>query len=123
MVVMMNRKKITQLKVIVIVGTLIGAPFIMSLVHWLSDDKTTCIFDALGFRCLGCNILGALHQIKQGQFVTAFYQNPLVYIWISLGGLIVISELYTFVKRMLDQTYKKDSLLEWLLKKMFRGYL
>lgn len=119
---MMNRKKITQLKVSVVIGTLIGAPFIMRLVHWFSDNKTTCIFDALGFQCLGCNILGALHQIKQGQFVTAFYQNPLVYIWISLGGLIVISELYTFVKRMIDQNYKKDSLLEWLLKKMFRGY-
>ena len=120
---MMNRKKIIQLKVMVVIGILIGAPFIMGLVNWLSNDKTTCIFDALGFQCLGCNILGALHQIKQGQFIMAFYQNPLVYIWISVGGLIVINELYASVKRMIDRAYEKDSLLEWLLKKMFKGYL
>lgn len=119
----MKLKKITKLKLMVASVTLIGAPIIMIVVSVLSHNQTTCIFDALGFKCLGCNILGALHKLKQGQFVEAFYQNPLIYIWLGLGGCILISELYTLVKRIIDRTYKHDSLLEWLLKKMFKGIL
>lgn len=119
----MKLKKITKLKLMVASVTLIGAPIIMIVVSVLSHNQTTCIFDALGVKCLGCNILGALHKLKQGQFVEAFYQNPLIYIWLGLGGGIFISELYTLVKRIIDRTYKHDSLLEWLLKKMFKGIL
>ena len=119
----MKLRKITQLKLIVGSITLIMAPIMMGAVSFLSDGKTTCIFDALGFRCLGCNILGALYKLKQGQLVGAFNQNPLVYVWIGLGLIIILSEVYTLSRRIIDQAYNHDSLLEWLLRKMFKGIL
>lgn len=118
----MDRKRINQLKILVLVSIVIGVPFIMCLVRWISINRTTCIFNALGFECLGCNMLQALEQVKQGNWIKAFDENPLVYIWIGLGMLIMVSELYAFVRRIGNKKYTKDSLLEWFLKKMFRGY-
>ena len=118
----MDRKKINQLKILVLVSMVIGVPFIMCLVRGISNNRTTCIFNALGLECLGCNMLQALEQVKQGNWMKAFDENPLVYIWINLGMLIVVSELYTFIRRMGHKKYDRDSLLEWFLKKMFRGY-
>ena len=117
----MQRKKMIRFKLIIGIVVLVIAPVMMKSVAFLSNRKTTCIFDALGFKCLGCNILSALYKIKQGDFLGAFNQNPLVYIWIGLTSIIVFSEAYILIRRLYDKRYNRDSLLEWILKKMFKG--
>lgn len=119
----MKLRKITKLKLLLGGGVLVIAPLMMTIVSELSGHQTTCLFDALGLKCLGCNILGALYKLKQGQFVEAFYQNPLVYVWLGVGFTVLVSELYTGIRRLLDSSYKRASVLEWLLKKMFKGIL
>lgn len=114
-------KKITKLKFLVGIAVLVIAPTMMKTVAFLSDRKTTCIFDALGFKCMGCNILGALYKLGQGELRGAFRLNPLVYAWIGLAAALIISESYTLVRRLVDTKYKQDSLLEKILKQMFKG--
>lgn len=117
----MKLRKITRFKFIIGISVLVMAAIMMKTVAFLSNGKTTCIFDTLGFNCLGCNILSALYKLKQGNFIGALNQNPLVYIWIGLASLIVFSEIYILVRRLYDKQYNRDSLLEWILKKMFKG--
>ena len=107
----MKLKKITKLKLLLGGGVLVIAPLMMAIVSKLSGHQTTCIFDALGFKCLGCNMLGAFYKLKQGRFVEAFYQNPLIYVWLGIGFTLLVSELYTGVRRLMDPSYKRDSAL------------
>lgn len=117
----MKTRKVTQYKWILLSAFGILGPVLLKIVEVLSKGETTCIFDALGGKCLGCNIRGALYQLSKGHMVEAFNLNPLVYVWIIFGICLIVSEIYVFIRRLIDTTYRKDSFLEWLIKKMFKG--
>lgn len=114
-------RKVTGYKCILLGGIAVGGPIMMKLVTILSQERTSCIFDALGGKCLGCNIRGALYQLSKGHMVEAFRLNALVYVWILFGICVIVSDIYVFIRRLIDVTYRKDSFLEWFIKKMFKG--
>ncbi|MEG0387777.1 MAG: DUF2752 domain-containing protein, partial [Niameybacter sp.] len=107
----------------IIVGTsfIVLGILMIKGVGLLSSNQTTCIFDILGGRCLGCNIRAALYALSKGEWKKAFYLNPLVYPWILLGVSLIVSEIYTIIRRLSDKQYKKESLLDWIVRKMFKG--
>lgn len=114
------RKVIVYKWILLSVFGILG-PILLKLVEILSKGETSCVFDALGGKCLGCNIRGALYQLGKGRMLEAFNLNPLVYVWIIFGICLIVNEIYVFIKRLIDTNYRKDSFLEWLIKKMFKG--
>ena len=119
--IQMKIGKVTYYKWILLSVLGILGPALLKMVDVLTRRRTTCIFDALGGRCLGCNIRGALYQLSKGHMLEAFRLNPLVYVWIIFGICLMVSEIYTALRRVINKTYRKDSFLEWLIKKMFKG--
>lgn len=114
-------KKIQKLKIVFIGGILIGVPLIMYSVDWLSGSQTTCVFDAVGLQCFGCGILEALYKLKSGDIVGAFRANPLIFAWIGLGLISLINEIYYMGRRYYSKNPTKDTLVERVIKKLFKG--
>lgn len=113
-------KKITKYKLILVSAFLILGPLMLTGVGILSNNQTTCIFDTLGGKCFGCNIRAALFQLRRGNMLEAFRLNPLVYVWIIIAISIVLSELYMVIRKIINRQYDKESLLDWIIKKMFK---
>lgn len=114
-------RKVTKYKLTLASALLILGSLMLKVVGLLSNQQTSCIFDALGGRCLGCNIRAALFQLSRGDLLEAFKLNPLIYVWIIIGISMILSELYTIIRKNLDRQYDKVSLLDWIIKKMFKG--
>ncbi|PHV70763.1 hypothetical protein CS063_08320 [Sporanaerobium hydrogeniformans] len=85
-----------------------------------SHFRTSCILDALGQPCWGCNSLAALKVLVRGKWLKAFELNPLIFIWVLLLGSLGVNELY---HRSKDYITQRSSLswLDKLIKTMFKG--
>lgn len=114
-------RKVTVYKWILLSAFGLLGPALLKLVGILSKGETSCIFDALGGKCLGCNIRAALYQLSKGHMIEAFHLNALVYVWIIFGICVIVNDIYVFIRRLIDTAYRKDSFLEWMIKKMFKG--
>lgn len=114
-------RKVTKVKWLLTIAIVVGVPLIMIVVAYMSHGKTTCIFDTIGIQCFGCNILGALNALKQGLLLEAFRLNALVFVWIGLGIILIANEVYVQLIRMSKENNKQESLIDKLIKVMFRG--
>ena len=114
-------RKITGIKILCIVAILIVGKGMMTSIDYLSGHQTTCIFDALGTRCLGCNILAASQALRRGNIKEAWTLNPLIFVWLSIGVSLVFSEVWVFIKRVLLRDKQASSLGDWLILRMFKG--
>ncbi len=98
----------------------IGTIVLMYGVSRLTHHRTTCIFDALGKPCWGCNSLAALKAIMRGQLLEAFTLNPLIFLWL----LVVIGLLANEIYHRIDDRITHQTSLSWmdkLIRGMFKG--
>lgn len=114
-------RKIDRIKLLLVMGIVIIGPILLRVVAYLSHGKTTCMYEAIGLGCLGCNGLAAIHELIQGRILESFRTNPCVLLGGGLGAILITNELYIQLRRYLDTQYTNESWVDCLIKKMFKG--
>ena len=99
---------------------MIGMLIMMYSVSIYSHHRTTCIMDALGKPCWGCNTIAALKAIMRGQWIEAFQLNWRIFLWLLAFVSLLTNEIY---HRLKDWTNKQSSLswIDKLIRGMFKG--
>jgi hypothetical protein len=114
-------RKITWIKLLLVVVSFTIGKGMLKIVSIFSGGRTSCIFDALGISCIGCNTLAAYEMLKRGQLDKAFALNPLLFVWITVLFVAILSELYTLIRRFIFKDAGARSIGDWFILKMFSG--
>ncbi|MEG0013021.1 MAG: DUF2752 domain-containing protein [Cellulosilyticaceae bacterium] len=110
-----------RIKLLLVMGVVVLGPVLLGVVDYLSHGETTCIYDAVGLGCMGCNGSGAFYELRRGRILESFRANPFILLWVGLGTILIANELYIYLRRYFDREYTKESLVDSLIKKMFEG--
>ena len=114
-------KKVSRIKLLLVMGIIVLGPVLLVVVSYLSHGQTTCIYDAIGISCLGCNGLSALYALKQGRILVSLRHNPFILLWIGIGTILIIDEIYIYLRRCFNRGDTRESFIDQLIKGMFRG--
>lgn len=110
-----DKFKITFFLVYIILGVVL-----LRSVDVISGYQTKCIFDAIGFRCIGCGTTAALYKLKQGDIIGSLKENILGLTVVVMSTVLILNDLYMYIKRAIKGE-SKESIIECLLRRMFKG--
>lgn len=114
-------RKVNRIKLLLAIGVVVLGPILLGVVDYLSGGQTTCVYDTVGLGCMGCNGLSAFYAFRHGRILESFRANPFILLWVGLGTILIANELYIYLRRYFDRGYTKESLVDSLIKKMFKG--
>ena len=108
-------------KILFIVGMMILTPIWLTIVAILSNGNTTCIYDVMGIKCLGCNGLGAMNALVKGDIIRSIHLNPLIIVWLIIGCGLLILEIWGQIKRYKSDRQRVDTIGDQIIRWMFQG--